>query len=91
MAVRWTPGGRSRARRPAAAPRHDELHRPWRQRLPLLPALVFTVLLTQIPFLMNIWYSLTDWTIVPPRRGSSSGSTTTATSPATSSSATRPG
>ena len=34
--------------------------------LPLLPALVFTVLLTQIPFLMNIWYSLTDWTIVPP-------------------------
>jgi sorbitol/mannitol transport system permease protein len=49
-----------------AAPRHDELHRPWRTRLPLLPALVFTVLLTQIPFLMNIWYSLTDWTIVPP-------------------------
>ena len=51
---------------PAAAPRHDELHRPWRTRLPLLPALVFTVLLTQIPFVMNIWYSLTDWTIVPP-------------------------
>ena len=51
---------------PPAAPRHDELHRPWRTRLPLLPALVFTVLLTQIPFLMNIWYSFTDWTIVPP-------------------------
>jgi sorbitol/mannitol transport system permease protein len=51
---------------PPAAPRHDALHRPWRTRLPLLPALVFTVLLTQIPFLMNIWYSLTDWTIVPP-------------------------
>jgi sorbitol/mannitol transport system permease protein len=49
-----------------AAGRHDELHRPWRQRLPLLPALIFVVLLTQIPFLMNIWYSLTDWTIVPP-------------------------
>ena len=48
------------------APKHDELRRPWRQRFPLLPALVFTVLLTQIPFLMNIWYSLTDWTIVPP-------------------------
>ncbi|HET6835956.1 MAG TPA: sugar ABC transporter permease [Acidimicrobiales bacterium] len=48
------------------APKHDELRRPWRQRLPLLPALVFTVLLTQVPFLMNIWYSLTDWTIVPP-------------------------
>jgi sorbitol/mannitol transport system permease protein len=51
---------------PPAASRHDELHRPWRTRLPLLPALVFTVLLTQIPFVMNIFYSLTDWTIVPP-------------------------
>jgi sorbitol/mannitol transport system permease protein len=51
---------------PAGASKRDELHRPWRRRLPLLPALVFTVLLTQIPFLMNIWYSLTDWTIVPP-------------------------
>ena len=48
------------------APKHDQLRRPWRQRFPLLPALVFTVLLTQVPFLMNIWYSLTDWTIVPP-------------------------
>src|SRR5918995_3016984 len=51
---------------PEAAPKHDGLRRPWRRRFPLLPALVFTVLLTQIPFLMNIWYSLTDWTIVPP-------------------------
>jgi sorbitol/mannitol transport system permease protein len=48
------------------APRHDELRRPWRRRLPLLPALVFTVLLTQVPFLMSVWYSLTDWTINPP-------------------------
>lgn len=48
------------------APKHGDLRRPWRQRFPLLPALVFTVLLTQVPFLMNIWYSLTDWTIVPP-------------------------
>jgi sorbitol/mannitol transport system permease protein len=39
---------------------------PWRRRIPLLPALVFTVLVTQIPFVMSIWYSLTDWTIVPP-------------------------
>ena len=58
-----------RARPPATpvpASTRDELHRPWRMRLPLLPALVFTILLTQIPFLMNIFYSLTDWTIVPP-------------------------
>ncbi len=41
-------------------------HQPWRRRLPLLPALIFTVLVTQIPFVMSIWYSLTDWKIVPP-------------------------
>src|SRR6266511_2056390 len=38
----------------------------WRRRLPLLPALLFTIALTQIPFVMSIWYSLTDWKIVPP-------------------------
>ena len=38
----------------------------WRRRLPLLPALIFTVLLTQVPFVMSIYYSLTDWTVVPP-------------------------
>jgi len=39
---------------------------PWRRRIPLLPALLFTVLITQIPFVMSIWYSLTNWKIVPP-------------------------
>jgi sorbitol/mannitol transport system permease protein len=38
----------------------------WRRRLPLLPALIFVVLLTQVPFVMSIYYSLTDWKIVPP-------------------------
>jgi sorbitol/mannitol transport system permease protein len=39
----------------------------WRRRLPLLPALLFTVVVTQVPFIFNIWFSLQDWTIVPPR------------------------
>ena len=39
----------------------------WRRRLPLLPALLFTIVVTQIPFLFNIWFSLQDWKIVPPR------------------------
>jgi sorbitol/mannitol transport system permease protein len=39
---------------------------PWRRRLPLLPALVFTILVTQVPFALNIYYSLTDWTVNPP-------------------------
>ena len=38
----------------------------WLRRLPLLPALLFTVVVTQLPFLLSIWYSLTDWKIVPP-------------------------
>jgi sorbitol/mannitol transport system permease protein len=38
----------------------------WRRRLPLLPALIFTILLTQVPFVMSVYYSLTDWKIVPP-------------------------
>jgi polyol transport system permease protein len=38
----------------------------WRRRLPLLPALIFTIVLTQVPFVMSVWYSLTDWKVVPP-------------------------
>jgi sorbitol/mannitol transport system permease protein len=38
----------------------------WRRRLPLLPALLFTILLTQVPFALSVYYSLTDWTVVPP-------------------------
>ncbi len=30
------------------------------------PPSLFTVLITQVPFVMSIWYSLTDWKIVPP-------------------------
>jgi sorbitol/mannitol transport system permease protein len=38
----------------------------WIRRLPLLPALIFTIVITQVPFLMNIWYSLTRWKVTPP-------------------------
>jgi sorbitol/mannitol transport system permease protein len=43
-----------------------QLSESWRRRLPLLPALLFTIVLTQVPFLMSVWYSLTDWKVVPP-------------------------
>ena len=49
-----------------APTRRRHLNATWRQRLPLLPALLFTVLLTQVPFVMSIWSSLTDWKVVPP-------------------------
>src|SRR5215218_8848986 len=38
----------------------------WRRRLPLLPALLIMIVLTQVPFVMSIYYSLTDWRVVPP-------------------------
>jgi sorbitol/mannitol transport system permease protein len=56
-ALRATPGP-VRTRRSLSAS--------WRQRLPLMPALLFVVLLTQVPFVMSIYYSLTDWKVVPP-------------------------
>ncbi len=36
----------------------------WRRRLPLLPALVFTLVVTQIPFLFTLWYSLQNWNLL---------------------------
>jgi sorbitol/mannitol transport system permease protein len=38
----------------------DPFSSPWRRRLPLLPALLFLVLVTQLPFLVSIYYSFTD-------------------------------
>jgi sorbitol/mannitol transport system permease protein len=31
-----------------------------------MPALLFMILLTQVPFVLSVWYSLTDWKVVPP-------------------------
>lgn len=38
----------------------------WTRRVPLLPALVFTIVVTQIPFLLTIFYSLQSWNLVRP-------------------------
>ena len=51
---------------PPRAGRDPLLSDAWRRRLPLLPALLFIILLTQVPFVLSIYYSLTDWTVVPP-------------------------
>jgi len=51
---------------PPKAGRDSLLSESWRRRLPLLPALLFMILLTQVPFVMSVYYSLTDWKIVPP-------------------------
>src|SRR5216684_2975856 len=38
----------------------DPFSSPWRRRLPLLPALVVVIAITQLPFLVSIYYSLTN-------------------------------
>jgi sorbitol/mannitol transport system permease protein len=38
----------------------------WKRRAPLLPALIFAIIVTQIPFLVTVWYSLNSWNLVRP-------------------------
>jgi len=38
----------------------------WKRRLPILPALIFTIVVTQIPFLFTLFYSLTEWRLDTP-------------------------
>src|SRR5437762_11877771 len=38
----------------------DPFSSPWRRRLPLLPALLFAILITQLPFVVSIYYSFTN-------------------------------
>ena len=38
----------------------------WSRRIPLLPALVFTFIITQLPFVVTIYYSLESWNLVRP-------------------------
>jgi sorbitol/mannitol transport system permease protein len=50
------------------ATRHREAVRSnrWSRRAPLLPALVFAIIVTQLPFLLTVWYSLQSWNLVRP-------------------------
>jgi sorbitol/mannitol transport system permease protein len=36
----------------------------WWQRLPLVPALIFVILVTQLPFVITLYYSLQRWNLV---------------------------
>ena len=51
--------------RPARA-RPDRRRQGWARRGPLLPAMVFTIIVTQLPFLVTLWYSLQSWSLVRP-------------------------
>ena len=54
--------GGVRVRPGASAARWDS----WLRRLPLLPALIYVILVTQIPFVLTLFYSLQDWNLLRP-------------------------
>ena len=39
----------------------------WKRRIPLLPALIFTIVVTQIPFVLSLFFSLNEWVVNPPQ------------------------
>ncbi len=43
--------------RPRAVSRREQ----WQRRLPLLPALIYVVVVTQIPFVVTLWYSFQNY------------------------------
>lgn len=51
---------------PPARPRKAAGDGKWRRRLPLLPALVFTVVVTQLPFVATLVISTLEWNILKP-------------------------
>jgi sorbitol/mannitol transport system permease protein len=38
----------------------------WQRRVPLLPGLIFAIIVTQLPFLFTLFYSLQSWNLVRP-------------------------
>src|SRR6202167_6670773 len=48
---------------PAAGlrPRGVSQREGWQRRLPLLPALIYVVVVTQVPFVVTLWYSFQNY------------------------------
>jgi sorbitol/mannitol transport system permease protein len=38
----------------------------WRRRLPLMPAFIYVIVVTQVPFLVTLWYSFRRWNLLIP-------------------------
>lgn len=58
--VTGTPAGRR------GNPTSGKRRAAWVRRAPLLPALIFTIVVTQVPFLVTIVYSFQSWNLVRP-------------------------
>jgi sorbitol/mannitol transport system permease protein len=57
---------RSVALRERAARAAVERRNRWGRRSLILPAMLYTILVTQIPFVITIWYSLQSWNLLRP-------------------------
>lgn len=48
-------------RKAALRPRGVTRREAWQRRLPLLPALIYTIIVTQVPFIVTLWYSFQNY------------------------------
>ena len=55
--------GTRRARTRRVTPTAPSARQRWTRRLPLLPALIYMIVITQIPFIVTLWYSLENWNL----------------------------
>ena len=54
-------------------PRRASRREAWQRRLPLLPALIYTIVVTQVPFLVTLWYSFQNYFFDIPAPRTSTG------------------
>ncbi len=52
--------------RPRRPPGPWTSRRAWVRRIPLLPALIYMIVVTQVPFIATIWYSFRSWNLLIP-------------------------
>ena len=72
-------------------PRGFSRREAWQRRLPLLPALIYTIVVTQVPFLVTLWYSFQNYFFDVPGGAHWTGRATTRRSSPTPRSAVRYG
>src|SRR5687768_6643339 len=70
MSVATDTGPSATAARPPARPSAMQRSGDWARRAPLLPALIFTIILTQLPFVVTLVISFMNWNAYyPEERG----------------------
>jgi sorbitol/mannitol transport system permease protein len=61
-----SPTTHGKLKAPVSGTRPDQRRRGFTRRLPLLPALLFTIAVTQVPFVLTVVYSLQQWNLLRP-------------------------